>query len=71
MNLLFFNVTELFRLYTPNSTKAWISICDKFINKIQKSTSHNWFGLCGTSENEFKKYIIQMDTHERRNPKFV
>ena len=41
------------------------------INKIQKSKTYNWFRLYGTSENEFKKYIIQMDTYERKNPKFV
>jgi len=66
-----YNVEEVFRIYTPNSTKAWLSICDKFSAKIRKSPTPNWFALRNITEQEFKNYILAMDESERKNPKFI
>jgi phage anti-repressor protein len=66
-----YNVEEVFRIYTPNSTKAWLSICDKFSAKIRKSPTPNWFALHNITEQEFKNYILAMDESERKNPKFI
>ena len=64
-------VNEIFRIYTPNATKAWISICNKYNANIFKSTTPNWFALNELSEAEFKANIMEMDMNERKNPKFV
>ena len=66
-----YNVEEIFRIYTPNSTKAWLSICDKLSAKIRKSPTPNWFSLRNITEQELKNYILAMDESERKNPKFI
>jgi phage anti-repressor protein len=65
-----YNVEEIFRIYTPNATKAWLSICDKFSAKIRKSPTPNWFSLSNITEQEFKQYVIDIYA-ERKNPKFI
>jgi hypothetical protein len=64
-------INEIFRIYTPNATKAWISICNKYSANILKSATPNWFALTELSEAEFKANIMEMDMNERKNPKFV
>ena len=64
-------INEIFRIYTPNATKAWISICNKYTSNILKSATPNWFALNELTEAEFKANILDMDMVERKNPKFV
>ena len=64
-------INEIFRIYTPNATKAWISICNKYTANILKSATPNWFALNELTEAEFKANILDMDMVERKNPKFV
>ena len=64
-------INEIFRIYTPNATKAWISICNKYAANILKSATPNWFALNELTEAEFKANILDMDMVERKNPKFV
>ena len=64
-------INEIFRIYTPNATKAWISICNKYATNILKSATPNWFALNELTEAEFKSNILDMDMAERKNPKFV
>ena len=64
-------INEIFRIYTPNATKAWISICNKYATNILKSATPNWFALNELTEAEFKANILDMDMVERKNPKFV
>lgn len=51
------NIKELFRIYTPNANKTWISFCEKFPLNIRKSTSHDWFEL-NITEQEFRTLLI-------------
>ena len=64
-------IKEIFRIYTPNATSAWISICDKYKPNISKSVTPNWFFLTNTTEARFKSNLMKMDTTERQNPKFI
>jgi hypothetical protein len=59
-------IVEVFRIYTPNATKAWISICNKYSANILKSATPNWFALNELSEAEFKANIMEMDMNERK-----
>jgi hypothetical protein len=64
-------INEIFRIYTPNATKAWISICNKYSANILKSATPNWFNITELSEAEFKANILDMDMIERKNPKYI
>ena len=70
INKTYPNTLEIFRIYNPNASMSWLSICDKYKENI-RTTKTNWFSLINMTEEEFKNKIIEMDNIERKNPKFV
>ena len=68
---------EIFRIYNPNATISWLSICEKYpqndmLNEpsVIKSNLKNWFAIRNMDEEQFKNKILDMDNTERMNPKF-
>ena len=70
INKTYPNTLEIFRIYNPNASMSWLSICDKYKENI-RTTKTNWFSLNNITEEQFKNKIIEMDDTERKNPKFV
>ena len=70
INKTYPNTLEIFRIYNPNASMSWLSICDKYKENII-TTRTNWFSLSGITEEHFKNKIIEMDETERKNPKYM